>query len=376
MVQGSGGELTYLYSIAAGENGTIQSFQYNNSTGRWSYFSEPPHDCLSCDLTTMFNALYDISTIGHFVLDAAGMAPLLGEAFDLVNGIWYIMEDDVENATLSFAATIPLVYTTGVKYVGKIVKLTDGSYQTVKFNSKNAEAFINEVKNLNLDTQTLKVLNDDLNTKAFTEALRQNPELVKAWKVLRNNPVLRKKPENLENISKWLGEGIESQKLADGIAKSKSKQNLIDQLGNAKSKLHAQVLIKDYDNIPGVAKGRYTSNGSTLADKVSLPSGWSDDVDLPVDEIENFTGKIEPLELNPGDKIYRVSHANGAGGPYWTRTKPENLDDVVGGTAVLPEWNNFQYLHEYTIPDGVLIKSWKGKTASQPVAFKPDGTPL
>ncbi len=48
----------------------------------------------------------------------------------------------------------------------------------------------------------------------------------------------------------------------------------------------------------------------------------------------------------------------------------------MGGTAVLPEWNNFQYLHEYTIPDGVTIKSWKGKTASQPVSYKPDGTPL
>lgn len=204
----------------------------------------------------------------------------------------------------------------------------------------------------------------------------QKGDLINAWKVIERNPILRKKPENLQNISKWLDEGIEPQKLTDGITKSKSKQNLIDHLGTAKSKLHAQVLIKDYDNIPGVAKGRYAPNGSSLSDKVDLPNGWANDIDLPENQIRNFTGKIEPLELKPGDKIYRVSNANGASGPYWTRTKPEKLDDVVGGTAVLPEWNNFEYLHEYTIPDGVTIKSWKGKTASQPVSYKPDGTPL
>lgn len=165
-----------------------------------------------------------------------------------------------------------------------------------------------------------------------------------------------------------MDEGIEPQKLTDGIAKSQSKQNLIDELGTAQSKLHAQVLIKDYDNIPGVAKGRYTPNSSTIVDKASLPSGWSDDIDLPVNEVENFTGKIEPLELKPGDKIYRVSHANGEGGAYWTRTKPEKIEDVIGGTAVQPEWNNFEYIYEYTVPQGKTIKTWKGKTARQQVS--------
>lgn len=208
------------------------------------------------------------------------------------------------------------------------------------------------------------------------EVFQGSPELVDSWKVIENNPILRKKPENLENISKWLDEGIEPQKLTDGIAKSRSKQNLIDELGTAKSKLHAQVLIKDYDNIPGVAKGRYVRNGSKLSDKTDLLSGWTKDVDLPAGQIENFTGKIEPLELKPGDKIFRVSSVNGGSGAYWTRVKPEKLDDVVGGTAVQPQWNNFQYLYEYTVPDGVTIKTWKGKTARQPVALKEDGLPL
>ncbi len=57
-------------------------------------------------------------------------------------------------------------------------------------------------------------------------------------------------------------------------------------------------------------------------------------------------------------------------------TKPQQLDDVIGGTAVLPEWNNFEYIHEYIIPDGVTIKCWKGRTSSQPVSYNPDGSPL
>lgn len=169
-------------------------------------------------------------------------------------------------------------------------------------------------------------------------------------------------------INNWINEGIDKQKLADGIAKSSNKQNLIDELGTAKSKLHSQVLIKDYDNIPGVVKSRYTPNSSTIMDKASLPNGWSNDLDIPVKEIGNFTGKIEPLELKQGDLIYRVSHANGSSGTYWTRTKPNKLDDVVGGTSVQPEWNNFQYLFEYTVPQGKSIKTWVGKTARQPVS--------
>lgn len=224
----------------------------------------------------------------------------------------------------------------------------------------------------NLSKELQEKLTDDLarlkDDGAFANALASNPDLVDSWKVLENNPILRKKPENLENISKWLDEGIESQKLTDGIAKSRSKQNLIDELGTAKSKLHAQVLIKDYDNIPGVAKGRYFSNSSTMADKADLPSGWSSDFDINQRTVETFTEKIEPLELKPGDKIYRVSNVNGGGGPYWTRTKPNGLDDVIGGTAVQPEWNNFEYIFEYTVPEGKTIKTWKGKAARQQVS--------
>ena len=99
-----------------------------------------------------------------------------------------------------------------------------------------------------------------------------------------------------------------------------------------------------------------------MADKADLPSGWASELDINQRTVETFTGKIEPLELKPGDKIYRVSPLDKADRAYWTRTKPDKLDDVVGGTAVQPEWNNFEYIHEYTVSQGKTIKAWKGKT--------------
>ena len=210
------------------------------------------------------------------------------------------------------------------------------------------------LKDPNLEAKLEK---DLLEQADLREALTREPGLVDSWELLSNHSILRTKPANLESINKWLKEGIEPQKLTDAITKSSSKQNLIDQLGAAKSRLHAFVLIKDYENIPGVAKGRYYSNSSTIADKVDLPVGWPSDFDINQRTVETFTGKVEPLELRPGDKIYRVSSVNGGGGPYWTRRKPEKVEEVIGGIAVQPEWNNFEYIFEYTVPESKIIKA-------------------
>ncbi len=256
------------------------------------------------------------------------------------------------------------------KYVQKSVDGKDVA-RLKKFDDLAAELDAEKLETIfsKVDAEKLDDLLDDLSESVnFKTALANEPELVEAWEVIEGNPILRKKPENLENISKWLDEGIEPQKLTDGIAKSPNKQNLIDELGTAQSKLHAQVLIKDYDNIPGVVKGRFVSNSSSMADKADLPSGWASNLDLDADAMSTFTGKVEPLELKPGDKIYRVSDGYRGSGAYWTRTKPNGLEDVVGGTAVRPEWNNFEYLYEYTLPDGVTIKSWKGNAARQRVS--------
>ncbi len=46
---------------------------------------------------------------GHAVLDIAGMVPVVGEAFDVINGFWYLAEGDYLNAGVSLAAVVPIV---------------------------------------------------------------------------------------------------------------------------------------------------------------------------------------------------------------------------------------------------------------------------
>lgn len=104
------------------------------------------------------------------------------------------------------------------------------------------------------------------------------------------------------------------------------------------------------------------------------------DFDLPARNATTFTGSATLVEIPPGEKLYRVTsdpdndkHAKTGG--YWTRTPPANLAGVIGGTAVMPEWNNFQRVYEFTAPpytDPVnkepKFYAWEGPAAAQPVS--------
>lgn len=48
------------------------------------------------------------SDIGHATLDVVGLVPVVGEAADVANGIWYAAEGDYVNAGLSLASAIPV----------------------------------------------------------------------------------------------------------------------------------------------------------------------------------------------------------------------------------------------------------------------------
>lgn len=65
----------------------------------------------------------------HIALDIGGMTPVIGEVCDLTNGFIYTLEGDGLNATLSFAAAIPIGgwFVTGAKYATKIKATTLGT---------------------------------------------------------------------------------------------------------------------------------------------------------------------------------------------------------------------------------------------------------
>jgi RHS repeat-associated protein len=74
----------------------------------------------------------------HTGLDILGLIPGIGEPADLINGGIYLLEGDGTNATLSFAATIPIagMFATAGKYAGKAVKAANGTVTTLDWVKK------------------------------------------------------------------------------------------------------------------------------------------------------------------------------------------------------------------------------------------------
>ena len=93
-------------------------------------------------------------------------------------------------------------------------------------------------------------------------------------------------------------------------------------------------------------------------------AGWSD---IPGDHVKTFKSYPEPVELKPGQKIYRVldSESNPNGG-YWTTENPAKMTeaDWRSGAAVKGEWNGDGAYVEYEVPKEGL-KVWSGEAAPQ-----------
>jgi hypothetical protein len=83
------------------------------------------------------------SEIIHTGLDIIGMIPVVGEIADLTNGILYTIQGDGVNASLSFAATLPIAgwAATLAKYAKKTIYALDGTKRTLKW-FKRADGYI------------------------------------------------------------------------------------------------------------------------------------------------------------------------------------------------------------------------------------------
>ena len=206
--------------------------------------------------------------------------------------------------------------------------------------------------------------------------------------------------ENLESllgggsktkIQGWLDKGLDATKVEQAFANAADKTNLFNKLDNAKSIQHQKVLTNDLDNIPGVISGQYVSNSVdnvtqnivkttdnkqfTLkpyqAETFQKNANLINRTDIEV--IEDLNNGIQLVKVNPGTKIYRVYDGYQQGvntlpkGNYWTFEKPASISEVIGGTAVQPEWNSMTKIIEVEVPSqGIYV--WRGKAAKQPLS--------
>ncbi|MEB3005907.1 hypothetical protein [Capnocytophaga sp. G2] len=179
---------------------------------------------------------------------------------------------------------------------------------------------------------------------------------------------------NVKNkIKEWVKKGLDYSKLESSFNKSSNKLELFSRLEKAKSLNHQKVIIGDYENILGVTKGKYISNsvdniksdikikvnnndfilkkyqGETFAKNAKLIKREN------IEVIEDLGNGIQFIKIKPGTKLYRVfdgykpwddisqTGSTLPKGNYWTFDKPTSISEVIGGTAVMPEWNGKNY---------------------------------
>jgi uncharacterized protein YukE len=132
-----------------------------------------------------------------------------------------------------------------------------------------------------------------------------------------------------------------------------------------------------------VASSDVVSEGAAPGDTPELlptigeaPPGWSAP---PPNELNNFSGPVEPTVMEPGVTYYRVvGEGNAPNGSWWTATPP--TPDDRAGLAIKPSWNSMTGVVEFTpassLPPGTEagIPAWHGAAAPKSVIL-PDGKP-
>lgn len=164
-------------------------------------------------------------------------------------------------------------------------------------------------------------------------------------------------------IQGWIDNGLNAAKTELAFANAGDKAALYNSLDQAYSIYHQRVLIRDWDNIPGLTSGEFVANG--LNGVRSNPAWNNQALDLPASQSINFTSAF-PDELPPGTKIYRVTSGRKEAA-WWTLNKPNTVGEVIDGTAVRPEWNGFTHIYEYEVPQNSTLKVWRGPAARQQV---------
>lgn len=192
-------------------------------------------------------------------------------------------------------------------------------------------------------------------------------------------------------IQGWVDDGLDATKIKQAFTNATDKTNLFNKLDNAKSIQHQRVLIHDLDNIPGAVSGQYFSNSvdnitqnvvKTVNNKQFILKPYQAETfqknanlisRTEIEVVEDLNNGIQLVKIKPGTKIYRVYDGYQQGvntlpkGNYWTFEKPTSISEVIGGTAVQPEWNSMTKIIEVEVPSqGIYV--WRGKAARQPLS--------
>ena len=295
--------------------------------GAWVPYNPAQPNCTSCDLKLILSIhgiLGLFKEVGHDVLDAGGLIPVAGEAFDGINGVWYAIEGDAINAGVSFSSAVPVVgwASTGGKWilkyskVGKVIKAA-GKFKLVDFKNP-LEEIVQRMNDLGFDETAANALNADLHTvlKAGSEGspdvllldkFVENPRLVDAWRVLKDagRTTLKVDPNVLTKLNKVL----QNSKLDNFLPINTSSRSITNKIELV------QQIVKLQDEAGSIVGKRMTGMDDLMAD---------------IDHfLSNFANKPGANEF-----IKELTESGGkmAGGSFVLKTLKNNAGEV--GTIV------------------------------------------
>ena len=199
------------------------------------------------------------------------------------------------------------------------------------------------------------------------QTIKSEPIITKTWlQVLQDSLGT----VAVDKVRTWFAAGLDSARTAATFMANPSQSETYNALDKAQSLYHQRIIIRDWTHIPGLTKMSYGQMNMPLPEK-EIPAALFGEADarynLATFRAATFTGCAVLVQLIAGTKLYRVTAERGRDGGFWTLTPPQGLTDVIGGTAVMPEWNNFSKVYEYTVPEGGL-KVWVGRAAAQQIS--------
>ncbi len=197
------------------ENGASYYYVYDSEIGKWRPYVPPDLQSFLNSIKFLVNpkVIKKIAVDnGHESLDLFGLVPVIGEGFDVLNGLWYYLEGERGQGLLCMSAAIPVAgwvsqggkwIWKGARQVGETVKRADGALEFVSVADNAIEDITTKINTLNLPVERVEALAIDLeNSREFVNALSNNTELIVPWEVLSNYTTLRKNSDNLVVLDK------------------------------------------------------------------------------------------------------------------------------------------------------------------------------
>jgi len=174
-----------------------------------------------------------------------------------------------------------------------------------------------------------------------------------------------------DSTVKWISHGLSKRYLYNALSVPATRSEIYQQLIGSKSVYQQRILVKDYKRVPGLTHESYSANNLAQKEVLASTYGVMDTrYNLPDYRTATFTDTAILTKIPGGTVLYRVTDKGGEGGGFWTLEPPKGLKSVIGGTAVMPEWNGFTIVVSYTVPPEGMY-AWKGKAAAQQISTVP-----